>query len=239
MEIMCHYFDKGYKVLYSEGNEEPKEPDNISEFIKDLVREGNKVLVAIDNVHDKKMASIFHIINLLQSFNKREDVIFLLSARQPEYNSLLDKGKFTLEEDYRHAMESLFVNAPNYNYEIKPFSESEIIEFVTKYKEHLPKNLKQISIEENAKVIFDDTGGHPIMVKFSVIGEGLQRDVEDRYGRYLLIDRDREKPDSNRIRTVMMCSLFHISTLQITDELLDKIGLLPYANDLDRAVPTL
>ena len=144
-------------------------------LFRDLIRGGNKVLVAVDNVHDKKMASVFHIINLLQSFNKRENVIFLLSARQPEYNSLLEKGKFTLEDNYRHAIESLFVNAPNYNYEIKPFTENEIKEFIKKYEEYLPENRKQKSIEENAKEIFEDTGGHPIMVKFSVVGKGLQR----------------------------------------------------------------
>ena len=166
MEIVCYYFDKGYKVLYSEGNEEPREPDNIAEFIRDLIRGGNKVLVAVDNVHDKKMASIFHIINLLQSFNKKENVIFLLSARQPEYNSLLEKGKFTIEDNYRHAMESLFVNTPNYSYDIKPFTETEIKEFIKKYEEYLPEKRKQRSIEENAKEIFEDTGGHPIMVKF-------------------------------------------------------------------------
>ena len=203
MEIVCYYFDKGYKVLYSEGNEEPREPDNIAEFIRDLIRGGNKVLVAVDNVHDKKMASVFHIINLLQSFNKKENVIFLLSARQPEYNSLLEKGKFTLEDKYRHAMESLFVNAPNYSYEIKPFTETEIKEFIKQYEEYLPEKRKQKSIEENAKEIFEDTGGHPIMVKFAVVGKGLREDVEDRYGRYLLVDTNREKPDSNRIRTVI------------------------------------
>lgn len=30
MEIMSHYFDKDYKILYSKGNEELKEPENIS-----------------------------------------------------------------------------------------------------------------------------------------------------------------------------------------------------------------
>ena len=236
MEIVCYYFDKGYKVLYSEGNEELREPENIAEFIRDLIRGGNKVLVAVDNVHDKKMASVFHIINLLRSFNKIENVIFLLSARQPEYNSLLEKGKFTLEDKYRHAIESLFVNAPNYSYEIKPFTENEIKEFIKRFEEYLPEKRKQKSIEENAKEIFEDTGGHPIMVKFAVFGKGLREDVEDRYGRYLLVDTNREKPDSNRIRTVIVCSLFHISTLQMTDELLDKMGLITYANDLDRAI---
>ena len=182
------------------------------------------------------MAAVFHIINLLRSFNKIENVIFLLSARQPEYNSLLEKGKFTLEDKYRHAIESLFVNAPNYSYEIKPFTENEIKEFIKRFEEYLPEKRKQRSIEENAKEIFEDTGGHPIMVKFAVFGKGLREDVEDRYGRYLLVDTNREKPDSNRIRTVIVCSLFHISTLQMTDELLDKMGLITYANDLDRAI---
>ena len=67
----------------------------------------------------------------------------------------------------------------------------------------MPEKRKQKSIEVNAKEIFEDTGGHPIMVKFAVFGKGLREDVEDRYGRYLLVDANREKPDSNRIRTVI------------------------------------
>ena len=47
MEVVCDYFDKGYKILYGEGFEELKEPDSIAEFIKGLVRGDNKVLVAV------------------------------------------------------------------------------------------------------------------------------------------------------------------------------------------------
>ena len=83
---------------------------------------------------------------------------------EPEYKSLQDKGKFALEDNYRHAMESLFVKAADYNYEIKAFSESEIREFITKYKKYLPENLKQISTAEIANKIFENTGGYPIMV---------------------------------------------------------------------------
>ena len=236
MEIVCYYLTKGTKFFTVKGMRNQENLIILLSLFESLVRGGNKVLVAVDNVHDKKMASVFHIINLLRSFNKKENVLFLLSARQPEYNSLLEKGKFTIEDKYRHAIESLFVNAPNYSYDIKPFTETEIKDFIKQYEEYLPEKRKQKSIEENAKEIFEDTRGHPIMVKFSVFGKGLREDVEDRYGRYLLVDTDREKPDSNRIRTVIVCSLFHISTLQMTDEVLDKMGLLTYANDLDKAV---
>jgi hypothetical protein len=57
--------------------------------------------------------------------------------------------------------------------------------------ESLPEKRKQKSIEENAKEISEDTTGHPIMVKFTVVGKGLREDVDDRYGRYLLVDANR------------------------------------------------
>ena len=182
------------------------------------------------------MAASFYVIKDLQSFYRKNDVLFLLCARQPEYDILLEKEKFAIQENYRHAWESLFVNIPNQNYDLKPFTENEIKEFVSKYKAYLPDNRKQRSIEENASEIFKDTRGHPIMVKFSVFQRGLRADVEDRYGRYLIIDNNAEKPRSDRISTVIICSLFHISTLQLTDELLDKMGLIAHANDLDRAI---
>lgn len=68
MEIICHYFDKGYKILYSEGNEELKNPSVTAEFVRNIIREGSKVLIAVDNVHEPRMSSIFHLITLLEPF---------------------------------------------------------------------------------------------------------------------------------------------------------------------------
>ena len=93
-------------------------------------------------------------------------MLYFLSARQPEYKALLEKEN--IQDNYRHAINSLFVNAPNYSYDIKPFTETEIKEFIKQYGGYLPEKRKQKSIEENAKEIFEDTKGHPIMVKFPV-----------------------------------------------------------------------
>ena len=92
MEIMCDYFDNGYVVLYNFGDEEPKNAMEIVQFVRNLVKAGNKVLVAVDNVHDKKMAIIYHIINILESFIKKENIRFILTARLPEYRWSARKG---------------------------------------------------------------------------------------------------------------------------------------------------
>ena len=233
MEIMCDYFDNGYVVLYNFGDEEPKNAMEIVQFVRNLVKAGNKVLIAVDNVHDKKMAIIYHIINILESFINKENIRFLLTARLPEYRWLLERKLSEIDaQSYRDAIE-LFDENSDLKYEIPFFNEEECRSFIKYYQDNLSDEKKTKSIDENARDIFNDTAGHPVMVKFSVLGEGLMKDVRNRYFLYL---HDEKTPNNKKMQTVFVCSLFHISTLQITDELLDKMGLLVYANDLDRAI---
>ena len=49
-------------------------------------------------------------------------------------------------------------------------------------------------LSDFATKIFDNTKGHPIMVKFYFFGNGLKEDIEDRYYRYL-IDVATNQPD--------------------------------------------
>ena len=112
MEIMCDYFDNGYVVLYNFGDEEPKNAMEIVHFIRNLVKAGNKVLIAVDNVHDKKMAIIFYIISILEGFINKENIIFLLTARLPEYSWLLEKKLSEIDaQTYRDAIESFDENS--------------------------------------------------------------------------------------------------------------------------------
>ena len=83
MEIICDYFDKGYKILYNLGEDELKNTNTIVEKIKGLI-DANNVLIAIDDVHSQKMSLIFSVIRQLQTLNieKRQRIRFLLAARQ-------------------------------------------------------------------------------------------------------------------------------------------------------------
>ena len=52
MEIICDYFDCGYKILYNFGETEISNSVDLVNFIEGLLKGGNKVLIAVDNVHN-------------------------------------------------------------------------------------------------------------------------------------------------------------------------------------------
>ena len=59
MEIICDYFDKGFKVLYNLGAENIKNTNTITEKLKGLAYANNQILVVINDVHSHKSSLIF------------------------------------------------------------------------------------------------------------------------------------------------------------------------------------
>ena len=232
METLCDYFDIGYKVLYSDGTQLLSNSDGIMDAIKGLANAGNRVLVVVDNVHDSKMAMIFYVIDELQSFNNIERIRFILAARQPEFKTLVTFGIFGEElKNYRDAIVQF--NDNDLQYKIPYYNPDEIIAFINRYIKHTSiKDVKQKAID-----IYEDTNkGHPILVKFSVLGDGLRNDVNKRFGNYLTKEDGTGKPDGIKIITAIICSLFHVSSLSITSRDLQSLDLLLYASTLDRAI---
>ena len=89
MEVMCEYFDKGYEILYNFGNADLKNDKSLIEFMEKMADENNKILVAVDNVHDKRTSAIFYLMEMLESYHRKENFLFILAARLPEFNSIL------------------------------------------------------------------------------------------------------------------------------------------------------
>ena len=56
---MCDYFRNGYRVLHNIGSTQLPQPNDIVQYIEPLVKGKNKLLIAIDNAHDKKMSTIY------------------------------------------------------------------------------------------------------------------------------------------------------------------------------------
>ena len=254
MEILCDYYKDDYIVLYNEGITEPREPNKIIESIRELLNTDTKILVVVDNVHEKKMASIFYVITTLElyyspSTNSKSDIRFILAARQPEYKHLITNEQFGINSQYMDALGKLNNNR-NFSMDIPLFTKEEVKEFIAKYHDYLPDSRKNKSIEKNAEEIYQDTKGNPILVRFLVTGEGLLNDVKSRYKNYLSFDKNgRRLPDYNRIITSFVCSLYHITTLHLDDDLLEKMkiqtsedgvlvekNLYQFANDLDGGV---
>jgi hypothetical protein len=236
MEIICDYYDDGYEVLWNRGDAVIKDAIPIIGFIGKLLNDGNKVLVAIDNVHDERRTAIFYAMDQLSFHNKSKNLRFILTARLPEYDLLVDPQRLLIQvqKEYRESIkrfrnESMEENSP-LKYEIPFFTKDDIKGFIKKYGIEASSSAirEEESFDEMLEKIYNDTKGIPIMVKFSVFGQGLYNDVEERYLNYL-IDPANKRPDPLKIQTTLACCLLDIAGLQITDKLLSNMKIKKYA----------
>ena len=75
MEIMCEYYEIGYKILYNFGDVEIKNSGELVKFLEGLVTAGNKILIAVDNVHNERTATIFHVIDQLSNYDLNKNLL--------------------------------------------------------------------------------------------------------------------------------------------------------------------
>jgi tetratricopeptide (TPR) repeat protein len=227
-EVICHYFKQGYTIFYNYGDKEISLPEKIRDTVENTVMKGNKVLVAVDNVHDKRMSAIFYTIELLNSFSKNENVLFILTGRLPDYEWLNSYGLDILQErTYKDALRNFNDNS-TLKYQIDYFSVEDIKNFILKFDSLAPL-LTAEEILQKAETVYYGTKGNPVLVKFAILGKGLRKDVEDRIEDYL-------NKDSNYMITALATSILSICGIKITDEILAKIEIKKYAVRLERVL---
>jgi hypothetical protein len=100
----------------------------------------------------------------------------------------------------------------------------EIRDFIRLYLE----NKDDGEVDKMSKEVYDYTIGDPIMVKFAVLGKGLEQDVEEMYDRYL-------KPQQE-MKTMLICSLLDISNIAITDRMIELCGVRESALHLNGSI---
>jgi len=136
MEIICDYFDNGYLVLYNLGEDILKNTNTIIEKIKGLAHGGNKVLIVVDNVHSTGTSLIFNIIKRIQLLGKgkRDNILFLLAARTPEFDWAVERNLFG-DADLIHNIHLLFDNG--HRFIVNYFEKEEVKEFIQMYQDIL------------------------------------------------------------------------------------------------------
>lgn len=232
MEIACDYFKEGYTVLLNEDNLKQTKPEDIAEFIRQLIREGKNVLVAIEGMHNMQLGLIYYVIKLLEPFERRHKIKFIMTARQPDLDTLVvSQKKFELPDHYRQALDSFF--RKDNSYHLRNFTYDEVKEFIIRYRKYF--DFRGKSLDDITTQIFSEAKGHPTLVRFYITGNGIRTDVEDRYSRYLC-QEDNHVPDYQRIETVIVCSLLHFSSVPCTNDFLRTIKLVEQANNLKRKV---
>jgi hypothetical protein len=163
MELICDYFDDGYEVLYNHhGVTDLRNADGLVNFIEDRLRNIEKILVAIDDAHNERTYSIFYVIDKLLNSQLTKNLRFIITARVPEFDSLLE-GLDKVQEEIRKSIRKL-VGDPKFRYSLPYFSKEEIKDFRRLYVGIIDDDVT----EKNSQEIYDYTKGDPIMVKFSV-----------------------------------------------------------------------
>lgn len=222
MEIICDYFEDGFQVLYSDGTTSLRNPEGLVSFIEDLLRDEKKLLIAVDNAHDERTSSIFYVVDKLSTYSLATNLRFLITARMPEFELFVKYKLDSVREGIRKSIRKL-AGSPLFRYKVPFFSSDDIKGFIKLYEGIIDREI----IEKRSQEIYDYTKGDPIMVMFSVFGQGLDKDVEEMYDRYLRSEQ--------RIKTMLICSLLDISNITITDAILSHCGVLKEANYLNGA----
>ena len=234
MDIMCHYFKKDFIVFYNYGEEEIKDVYALENSLRNRLSEGNKILIAVDNVHDKKTAAIFSIIDSLRSYEEKKDNIrFILTGRQPEFDRFVNDRLYTVPEPINLAIRRLHQQI---RYPVDNFQPEEIQDFLKRYKDEnevrdfINRYWYSIFFEYKHEIelknfIFEKTRGNTILIKFLVFGEGLATDVITRFNNYL-------KQEELKLQTMLVCSILDIANISITYDLLEGLNMTDSASKL-------
>jgi tetratricopeptide (TPR) repeat protein len=229
---MCHYFKNGYIVFYNFGEEEIKDIYDLEDSLRTRLKDGNKILVAVDNVHDKKTATIFSVIDSIRSYGEKKDNIrFILTGRQPEFDRLVLDRLDTLSEPVRQSIQNLHKQI---SYPIPNFTLKEIQNFLERYKDEddvkrFVNNNKfdynklfiendQVTLNTISSLIYEKTNGDPILLKFFIFGKGFANDVEYRFFNYM--------KSEIKLQSMIICILLDRAEIPISQDLIEKMNLI-------------
>jgi tetratricopeptide (TPR) repeat protein len=159
------------------------------------------------------------VIDKLSNSQLSKNLRFIIAARLRQFNRLLESLD-KVQEEVRKSIRKL-VGDPKFRYYLPYFTRDEIKDFMRIYLGIIDDYVT----DKKSQEIYDYTKGDPIMVKFSVFGQGLEQDVEEMYDRYL-------RPQLE-MKTMLICSLLDMSNIEITDAILERCGVLMGAYNLD------
>jgi tetratricopeptide (TPR) repeat protein len=229
-EIICDYIEKEYVALYNYGTEIIGS-ETLQKFIENLLKCGKKILVAVDDAHNIKSAAVFYLIDQLSRYATNQNLRFILSARLPDFDRFVRDELTGVPETYKQSIMKFKDKSAlghDFRYDLPPFNKKEIEDFIKMFG-----NSNQVrQLEGISQKIYEDSKGTAIMVKFSVIGQGLEEDVSTRCSRYLENNLDKK---AGKIKTMFVCSLLRLGDFDVNDALLEKLQLKSFALALNRA----
>ena len=74
------------------------------------------------------------LYNQLSNYNLSKDLLFILTARLPEFDWFVNDRLNKVDESYRQSIRK-FAQLSQYRYEIEPLTKEDIEQFLEKYKD--------------------------------------------------------------------------------------------------------
>ena len=90
----------------------------------------------------KEQHAIFYVIDKLSNYIQSNNILFILTARIPEFDWFVNDRLNTVEEQYRQPIRKFMQNT-QYRYQIEAFTKAEIEDFINKYQKEKNKQQQQ------------------------------------------------------------------------------------------------
>lgn len=221
--VIYEFSKKNYNIVASlDDGKDIHNPQKIVKVVEDLLSEGN-VLVAIDDVHEKINA--FEIIRKLATHRDFNKIKFVFTARLPEWNDILENKinyySKNVRESIYFSLEKLmkkkfigdfdFDEAEGFYRKFYPLLYNEKVN-----EDYLSKNLPNFYNLSNK--------GHPILFKYWLTGNGIEKDVEEKYSDYLL-DKINGIEDETKLEITLFSCILDSCGVNITDKLAESYGI--------------
>jgi tetratricopeptide (TPR) repeat protein len=226
MQTVCRYLEEGYKILYNRGSDGLHNPRQLPLFIEKILSSGYKLIIAVDGSHEINRLSIFYVMDCLKSYKNKEAFKFILTGSLPQLDLLSSGiGSQGLDKEYE-AVSKRYITNDALRVELPYLTKDEIKGFLKKFKPVADEKSLQLEVES----CYQQTTGHPAMVKFFAFPAGVTEYVNKICQEYLFEDRISV--------AAIVCLLIDMAGFRIRRNLLNKMGLTDERRYLDHVMVT-
>jgi tetratricopeptide (TPR) repeat protein len=205
MRVICEYYKEGYVVLYNKGS---KIDYSIAmQYISSL--DGN-ILIAVDNAHTPDTTAIYRL--MYENTDESKNIKYLITVREPDFWRFLDHltSYNIIDEPTRECIYRFEKELDSIKIQTTYFTKDEIKEFFQVYEKLFDYN--------TINQIYNDTKGHPLLIRFFLTGNGLIEDVRKRHSDYIT-------RDDNKIKAMLVCTLLDLASNPISDEEVKRMDI--------------
>lgn len=220
--IMVDWYEAGGEVLYNveSGRGGITAPIKVVEVLRRQLRDSTgDLLVAIDDVHNPERVAALSLPRMLE---RRTDpktfdrASFVFTARTPDFER--PQLFANLDDDLRVDVDETRERLLDAERSLGTFDRGEAADFVEKYRAVAGGDLGVDASTDVGELYSRSQDGHPVLLKFLLIGKGLDHHVATLYDRYVWGD---ERERYGTLEAAVLVCLLDWSGVTITDEVVE------------------